>query len=76
MSAIFHRSQVHISLLFILLCKLKLLKPVIETNRYRKKPSRLEIAVFDLPALNIALVGILGQTKAQLTAYNEIPFSC
>lgn len=75
MSAILHRTQVHISLLFILLCRLKLLKAVIETNLYPKKHS-FEITVLGLPALNIALVGILGKTKAKLTGYKEIPFSC
>lgn len=75
MSAILHRVQVHISLLFILLCRLKLLKAVIGTNHYPKKP-RLENADFGLPALNIALAGILGKTMAELTGYNEILFPC
>lgn len=75
MSAIFHPTQVHLSLLFILLCRLKLLKAVIETNRYPKKHS-FETSCFGLPALNIALAGILGKTKAKLTGYKEIPFSC
>lgn len=74
MSAILHPTQVHISLLFILLCRLKLLKAVIEINSSPKKHS-FEITVFALPALNIALVGILGKTKANLTGYKEIPFS-
>jgi len=40
------------------------------------EPSRLEITVFGLPALNIAPVSILGKTKAELTAYNAILFPC
>ena len=74
---ILHRTQVHIPLLFILLCRLKLVKAVIETNRCPNKTSPPEIAVFGWPALNIALVGILGKTMAELyAAYNTILFPC
>lgn len=60
-------------LLFILLCRLKFFKVVIEINCYLKKYS-FEILCFGLFVLNIVLVGILGKIKVKFIGYKEIFF--